>query len=376
MENHKYKRRSRDYHENGCEDSYVNGYYDSYRDRNKYKHQYRNDRCDKIRGRPKEKPCSHDDKNCDSSYSELEELYKTLLPMTSKEATAIRSNLMTSEYINEVMDSTCLMAARVKYAISHKSKGLTKDIYDNIGSTSSQSDVNSVNYEPENLGTGLTQNSDSEESIEVVGDGEEPIESIEGINVCDTVELQDLPCRIVEVDMQDFPTTIVDELELWESIEIPGIPISLAEGQVLEEFMLEEETDFWGIDKCKIVELPDKQEIERCVSPEISVRMACEQEEFTKEEIFDRSLTELPELYKAQESIHKDDIQLETPREHTMEVSELPREIKLEIPIEQSKSKLHTKQKKISGPEVVRRANPTKLVKREICRPLLNHQII
>ena len=33
------------------------------------------------------------------------------------------------------------------------------------------------------------------------------------------VELQDLPCRIVEVDMQDFPTTIVDELELWESIE-------------------------------------------------------------------------------------------------------------------------------------------------------------
>ena len=193
--------------------------------------------------------------------------------MTSEEATAIRSMLMTSEYTNEVMDSTCLMAARVKYAISQKSKGLTKDIYNNISSTSSQSDVNPVNYGPENLGTGLTQNSDSEESIEVVGDGEELIESIEGINVCDTVELQDLPCRIVEVDMQDFPTTIVDELELWELIEIPGIPISLAEGQVLEEFMLEEETDFWGIDKCKIVELPDKQEIERCVSPEISVRM-------------------------------------------------------------------------------------------------------
>ena len=73
--------------------------------------------------------------------------------------------------------------------------------------------------------------------------------------------------------MHDFPTTIVNELQLWELIEIPGIPISLAEGQVLEEFMLEEETDFLGIDKCKIVELPDKQEIERCVSPEISVRL-------------------------------------------------------------------------------------------------------
>ena len=189
--------------------------------------------------------------------------------MTSEQATATRSMLMTSDYANKVMDSICLMAARVKYAISQKSKGLTKDIYDNISSTSSQSDVNPVNYEPENLGTGLTQNSDSEESIEVVGNGEEPIESIEGINVCDMVELQGLPCRIVEVDMQDYPTTIVDELGLWELIEIPGIPIRLGEGQVLEEFILEEEIELQGIDQCKIVErgidrktieLPDKQE--------------------------------------------------------------------------------------------------------------------
>ena len=68
------------------------------------------------------------------------------------------------------------------------------------------------------------------------------------------VELQDLPCRIVEVNMQDFPTTIVDEFELWELIEIPGIPIRLAEGQVLEEFMLEEEIELQDIDKCKMVE--------------------------------------------------------------------------------------------------------------------------
>ena len=40
--------------------------------------------------------------------------------MISEEAIAIRSMLMTSEYINEAMDSTCLMAARGKYAISQK----------------------------------------------------------------------------------------------------------------------------------------------------------------------------------------------------------------------------------------------------------------
>ena len=72
---------------------------------------------------------------------------------------------------------------------------------------------------------------------------------------------------------------------------------------------------------------------------------------------------------KAQKGIHKDDIQLETPKVNTTEISELPRKIKLEIPIEQSKSKLHPKQKKVLTSRAVRRANPTGLVKREICRP-------
>ena len=31
------------------------------------------------------------------------------------------------------------------------------------------------------------------------------------------VELQDLPCRIVEVDMQDFPSMTIDELDSWET---------------------------------------------------------------------------------------------------------------------------------------------------------------
>ena len=159
---------------------------------------------------------------------------------------------------------------------------------------------------------------------------------------------------------------MIDELDFRELEQIPHVMVKLTEGQVLEEFMLEEETDFWGIDKCQTVELPDKQEIERCVSPEMPVRMACEQEECIEEEIFIRSL---PELSKAQKGIHKDDIQLETPKVNTTEISELPTKIKLEIPIEQSKSKLHTKQKKVLGSKVIRRENPIKFIKREICRP-------
>ena len=40
-----------------------------------------------------------------------------------------------------------------------------------------------------------------------------------------------------------------DELDLWEPEQIPHTVIRLTEGQILEEFMLEEETESQGIDK-------------------------------------------------------------------------------------------------------------------------------
>ena len=196
------------------------------------------------------------------------------------------------------------------------------------------------------------------------------------------VELQDLPCKIVEVDMQDFPT-IMGELELWVSIEIPGTPIRLAERQILEEFMLEEEIEFQGIDKCKIMELPDEQELEESIEEEVSNII-------------------LPERYRAEESIQKDELKLETPIINKVEISELPKEVKLEMPMEQngsklrqdvnmdsdvptpfhvvpnrnilskSISKLHARWGKVFRSKLVRRVKPTKLVKRKIpsiCRP-------
>ena len=72
----------------------------------------------------------------------------------------------------------------------------------------------------------------------------------------------------------------------------------------------------------------------------------------------------LPELFKAKESVHTNEVELEMPKINEVEIRELPRE----IPI-QDKSNLHTKKKKVLGSKVIRRANPTKLVKREVCRP-------
>ena len=62
-ESYKYKRRFRDYYE----DIYENKH-----GMDKYECQFRNDRYEIIRGRPKEKPCSHSDQSYDSFYSELE----------------------------------------------------------------------------------------------------------------------------------------------------------------------------------------------------------------------------------------------------------------------------------------------------------------
>ena len=67
-ESHKYKRRSRDCYE----DVYENRH-----SMDKYECQFRNDRYDIIRGKPKEKPCLCGDQSCDSFYLELKKLYSS-----------------------------------------------------------------------------------------------------------------------------------------------------------------------------------------------------------------------------------------------------------------------------------------------------------
>ena len=148
------------------------------------------------------------------------------------------------------------------------------------------------------------------------------------------------------------------------------------------------------------------------------VRIAYEQEDCIEEEICDRSL---PKMYRAEESVYKDEKRLETPEINAVEISEMPTEVKLEMSIEHSESKLvqdmilvsdiptpfhveqeiyypmgpstclrwkgrfqnrniigksipklHTRRRKILGSKLVRRVNPTRLVKRKIpsmCRP-------
>ena len=77
------------------------------------------------------------------------------------------------------------------------------------------------------------------------------------------------------------------------------------EGQILEEFMLEAEIEFQVIDKCRIIELQNEQEIEECIAsetiekPDFPLRIIEEQEieESIKEEGSDIIL---PEMYRTE----------------------------------------------------------------------------
>ena len=150
------------------------------------------------------------------------------------------------------------------------------------------------------------------------------------------VDVQDIPYFTVEVDVHDLPnlpTEIIDELEL------SGI-------HLIEKYILDkEEMEAQEMKEC-IVELPNKQEIDRemVVLPKMPVKTSCEQEECVEIKTCNMSL---PELFRAEESVHTDDMELEKPEINAAEIKELPREIKLEKPIELDKSKLHPKWKKV-----------------------------
>ena len=151
------------------------------------------------------------------------------------------------------------------------------------------------------------------------------------LDIHDTVDLQDLPYRTIEVDMQNFPTMTIDEIDFWDLEPIPHACVRLIEGQVLEEFMLEEEI-------CEMF---------------------------------------LPKLSRAEESVHNDKITLETPK-NAIEINEKPREMRPEVAIPtrnilgDSIPKLHAKQTKNLGSKLSRRVNPTRSVMRRVplmCRP-------
>ena len=145
----------------------------------------------------------------------------------------------------------------------------------------------------------------------------------EFLDIHGTVDLQDLPYKTIEVDMQDFPTFTIDEIDLWELTQIPHTGMKLTEGQILEEIMLEEEIEIQDKDKCKM-----------CDSP-------------------------LPRLYCAKKRVHE--TELETLKINTVKINEIPREeIRLEVSKQTTNPTLHSRQTQILGSKLDRRVKSTR----------------
>ena len=137
---------------------------------------------------------------------------------------------------DKILDSICspadvdhLIAERIECGRNQKDTNLkTEDPHVNIGNTSSQ------NYESISAELELTQEAVDTDFIE---ESDSNSDSEEGIQILDLGECE-----------------IIDELDFSELEQIPHVTVKLTEGQVLEEFILEEETDFQDIDQCKMVE--------------------------------------------------------------------------------------------------------------------------
>ena len=214
-------RRSKDYYK----DRYGNdNHRNSDKNKNKYqnKDQYKNDSYGKT-SRSKERDYLYDED--DIFHLEIERIYKILQTMSPEKEMAMGFILAFSENPDKILDNiqsptdvNHLIAKRMESAKTQKAEGLAEDPHVNItNNTSSQNYVNPVNYESINARLELTQESIDTEIIEESNSSSEEEKQFLDLGECE----------------------IIDELDLWELEQIPHAVVRPAEGQVLEEFMLE-----------------------------------------------------------------------------------------------------------------------------------------
>ena len=227
-----------------CDDRYIDNYRNAYKDRDQNKDLYRDDSYDKNRGRSKGKHCPYDNRKDDSFDSKLERLNKILQPMNPGKVVAITFILAYSEKFDDMLDRICsladmdhLIAERIAYAKSQKTKNLTKDIHNNDDSTNSQS--NHVRYEM--INTCSTHDSANSETIE-----------FDTSLTQDSVDSESIDIDSYLVQDSEKNNEIIDNIE---------VPIEFIEGKI-ENYSTEPSItygseEFQSIGKCKTIDLQD-----------------------------------------------------------------------------------------------------------------------
>ena len=275
-------------------------------------------------------------------FSKLELVDSTIRKLDQRKVLTERFIKAVAEDIDDLFDSTC-SSAEVRCWLAKK--------YIQVKDQKAENENSTVDHHVNITGNGSPQNYEFKNAeLEV---------TLEAVDT-EIIEISDSDSKEEMQNLNLCECEVIDELDFRELEQIPQVMVKLTEGQVLEEFMLED-IDFQGRDQN--VELPNKQQVDRemVVWPNMSVETSYGQEECAEMETCNMSL---PGLFKAKESVHVNEVELGVNKVDEVEIRELPREVKLEIPIEQDKPNLHTKWKKVLGSKIIRRANPTKLVKR------------
>ena len=133
-------------------------------------------------------------------------------------------------------------------------------------------------------------------------DLQENVESIQSVSIITTI----IEGKVDDYPIQHSVTSLYEEniqnIDIYDMVEMPEISTRITDNQVIEEFMLEEEEiDSQGIDECKTEKLQDvpikvvnEEELEECMQEEVVSDMT------------------LPEIYGVHERICTD-LQLEIP---------------------------------------------------------------
>ena len=147
--------------------------------------------------------------------------------------------------IHSQADVECLIVKRIEFAKNQKAEKLAKDQCENISNTNSQSNVNPVNCEPINLDIGLTQ------------DLQENVESVQSISIVTTSIEEKIDYYTIQHSVISSHEEDIQDIDIYDMVEMPNIPIRITDDQVIEEFMSEEEIDSQVIDECKTEKLQD-----------------------------------------------------------------------------------------------------------------------
>ena len=91
--------------------------------------------------------------------------------------------------------------------------------------------MNPVNYEPINLDTGLTQ------------DLQENVESIQSVSVVTTIIEGKVDDYSIQHSIASPHEENIQDIDIYDMVEMPDVPTRIADDQVIEEFMLGDEKD-------------------------------------------------------------------------------------------------------------------------------------